>query len=694
MDATTKVLDGYLRKAVNPGNADLDVSALDQFCMTIKNDPKLMALAPQLLAVRIQSGNSREALLALEALEECMETCGREFRSEINKFRFLNELIKLVSKKFDGDRTPREVSERILNILLTWTTKYDNCAKIQEAYKLLKTQGIEHHPQQNVVLKTAPKAATDANRGSLDEKEFAKLRQLINSSKQEDRDKANLLIQNFYRDDERRTQMKHRRLAEVQKAAENTKLLDDMLSQYRQGETTEDELAIYRQIYESCEGMHPTIVKLAEDTQHSEGMLEKIFEVNDSLTQVMDRYRQLILHQAPSNDQPAASTASVNSPSASSTHSKTTSASMNITGSDPLDTLFDISTIPTASSEPARSVFEDLSDIFSATTVSPSTASIAANGIDSVSAPATACSVQSDTILTPLVVNSNGTTGIGGEVPRLMQLAAGSGQNNNKYAELKNLKPALDPTLVNGNGIASKKPSSTGTNSTKLDSSSTGKSILDLDFLVSGIKSTLLAGPSATPAEEIPPPTPEQPLPAIDDDDKVLSLSTPVAENIPEPSFPTPSAVVATPKPEFKSLAEIVIDLDNIQPSQEPSRTVLDDKAGLQITLNFAADHPRPDVTVIVISTINQGRDPIPSFHFDASVRKPCKLRLLDASGASLPGTKPFRPPADGVTQVLLLANPSGEPVDLTCILTYCVGDDPDPVKESIVMKDVPFVRD
>lgn len=226
-----------------------------------------------------------------------METCGREFRSEINKFRFLNELIKLVSKKFDGDRTPREVSERvslsdcnssqlltpsilqILNILLTWTTKYDNCAKIQEAYKLLKTQGIEHHPQQNVVLKTAPKAATDANRGSLDEKEFAKLRQLINSSKQEDRDKANLLIQNFYRDDERRTQMKHRRLAEVQKAAENTKLLDDMLSQYRQGETTEDELAIYRQIYESCEGMHPTIVKLAEDTQHSEGMLGELWNV-------------------------------------------------------------------------------------------------------------------------------------------------------------------------------------------------------------------------------------------------------------------------------------------------------------------------------------------------------------------------------------------------------------------------------
>lgn len=693
MDATTKVLDGYLRKAVNPGNADLDVSALDQFCMTMKNDPKLMTVAPQLLANRIQSGNTREALLALEALEECMETCGREFRSEINKFRFLNELIKLVSKKFDGDRTPREVSERILNILLTWTTKYDNCAKIQEAYKLLKTQGIEHHPQQNIVLKTTPKTPTEA-RGSLDEKEFAKLRQLINSSKQEDRDKANLLIQNFYRDDERRTQMKHRRLAEVQKAAENTKLLDDMLSQYRPGETTEDELAIYRQIYESCEGMHPTIVRLAEETQHSEGMLEKIFEVNDSLTQVLDKYRQVILSQAPLNDQPQSIPTGINSPSSSSTNSKVLSSSLNITGSDPLDTLFDISTIPTAS-EPARSVFEDLSDIFSATTVSPSTASLAAaNGVTVTdSSPSL---VQTDSILTPLVVSSNGSGGVGlVEVPRLMQLAtAGSGLN--KYAELKNMKPALDPTIMNGKSPVTKKPSSTGTNSTKLDSNSasTGKSIPDLDFLVSGIKSTLLAGPTPNAPEEIPAPTTtttNADLLPVDDDDKVLSLSTPVTD-IPEPSFQAAPAPVV--KPEIKSLAEIVIDLDNIQPSRESSRTVWDDKEGLQITLNFAADHPRPDVTVIVISTINQGREPIPSFHFDASVRKPCKLRLLPASGTCLPGTKPFRPPADGITQVLLLANPSGEPVDLTCILTYCVGDDPDPVKESIVMKDVPFVRD
>ncbi|XP_062555897.1 ADP-ribosylation factor-binding protein GGA1 [Armigeres subalbatus] len=679
MDSVT-VLDGYLRKAVNPVNAELDISAIDQFCLTLKKDPSLISSAPSLLASRIQSANSKEALLALDALEECMETCGKEFRSEINKFRFLNELIKLVSKKFDGDKTPKEVSEKILNVLLTWTNKYDNCVKIQEAYNLLKTQGIEHHPQQNVVVKNTSK---NAQRNSLDEKEFAKLRQLIHSSKPEDRDKANLLIQNFYRDDERRTQMKMRRFAELQKVGENIKLLDEMLSQYSPGETSEDELAIIREIFESCEGMHPTIIRLAEETQHSEGMLEKIFEINDNLTQVLDKYRLLILKTPSAEHKPSSS--AISSPTSLSSKA---SYSANINVPDPLDSLFDISTIP-SSSEPARNALDDLSEIFAT--------SISTDGADSkVNASTSSASiVNTDTILTPLVLSNGSNAQIDFLEPMVTNGA-------NKYSGIQGLLQGSSNGYANTNAKIlpthadkTKKPSNSLTNSTKVDSLSGAKTIPDIDVLVSGMKSNLLSQFSAKPSSEDASQSNE--MVSSDDDDKVLNPITPTVEaNIPHVSAPTEPSPAEAPKskPEFKSLAEIVIDLDNIQPSREPSRTVLNEKDGLQITLNFANDHPRSDVTVIVISTINQGRVEIPSFYFDASVRKPCKLRLLPASGTQLPGTKPFRPPADGITQVLLLANPSGEPVDLTCILTYCVGDDPDPIKDSIVMKDVPFVRE
>lgn len=73
---------------------------------------------------------------------------------------------------------------------------------------------------------------------------------------------------------------------------------------------------------------------------------------------------------------------------------------------------------------------------------------------------------------------------------------------------------------------------------------------------------------------------------------------------------------------------------------------------------------------------------------------QPCKLRLLKSSGDFLPGIKPFRPPADDITQVLLLSNPTKNPVNMFCILSYCVGDDVDPVRDPIEVKNLPYLID
>uniref|UniRef100_A0A182J320 VHS domain-containing protein n=1 Tax=Anopheles atroparvus TaxID=41427 RepID=A0A182J320_ANOAO len=704
MDTRT-LLDGYLRKAVNPNNHDLDVSAIDLFCMALKKDPSRMSIARELLVSHIQSTNTKESLLALEALEECMETLGREFRSEINKFRFLNELIKMVSKKYNGDQTPREVSERILNILFTWTNKYDpiDCDKIQEAYNLLATQGIQHRSQQNVIIRSSGSHRTFDERGPVLDKEQQKLRELISSGKPENFEKANLLIQNIYRDEERRTQMKSRRLGELQKVAENTKLLDEMLDQYRAGETSDDGLAVLSEIYESCESAHPTIVRLAEETQHSEEMLEKIFEVNDALTQVLDKYREKVLNQHPPTRSASVPEAS-GEPAASPTmpHMRYIP---NIVGPDPLDTLFDVSSnAPAEGAEggargPAteRSNYDDLSDIFSTS-----------NGIP-------AGGSASQTILLPQTLSSAAT---GNGTANGSQSSAAKDNLQDIHSLLRSISSSTAVSkLTPVGGLTSVKadladsakknsPAATRNGSTNGGIGGTSAmSIPELDSIISGMKATLLSGP--TVAAEETSSTVDRTEPSgtgSEEDDPILAappakLAQPVEKKgqLKKEEVATPAELSADRsgvKQEFKALADIVIDLDSIQPSREPSRTVLDDKDGLQITLNFAADHPRPDVTVIVISTINQGRTEIPSFQFDASVRKPCKLRLLPPSANSLPGTKPFRPPADGITQVLLLANPSGEPVDLTCILTYLVGDDPDPIKESIVMQAVPSVRE
>ncbi|KFB52350.1 AGAP011568-PA-like protein [Anopheles sinensis] len=691
-------------KAVNPSNHDLDVSAIDLFCMALKKDPSKMSIARELLVSRIQSTNTKESLLALEAsaLEECMESLGREFRSEINKFRFLNELIKMVSKKYNGDQTPREVSDRILNILFTWTNKYDpcDCDKIQEAYNLLATQGIQHRSQQNVIVRNSvPHRTLDDRAGPALDKEQQKLRQLISSGKPENFEKANLLIQNIYRDEERRTQMKSRRLGELQKVAENTKLLDEMLDQYRAGETSDDGLAVLSEIFESCESAHPTIVRLAEETQHSEEMLEKIFEVNDALTVVLDKYREKVLNQQTTIIR-----------GGSGTESTTTMPGMrytpNIVGPDPLDTLFDVSgTDPSDRAGGATSVeggttersnYDDLSDIF---------ASAGSNGIASggVLGPSSQSILQPQPLPFAATGNSSvGSQSVGVAKDNLMEIHSLLSSIGNARTAAKIHEGSFMPVKVDD--VKKPPPATLRNGSTNSAASGTSqKTIPELDTIISGMKATLLSGPTVTTEETASVSTdrlePTSSGIGSEEDDPILAAPSVKVQPVDEKESNVPTAMKAGEssggvKQEFKALADIVIDLDSILPSREPSRTVLDDKDGLQITLNFAADHPRPDVTVIVISTINQGRTEIPSFQFDASVRKPCKLRLLPPSATSLPGTKPFRPPADGITQVLLLANPSGEPVDLTCILTYLVGDDPDPIKESIVMQAVPSVRD
>lgn len=71
-----------------------------------------------------------------------MRRCGPSFHAEVGKFRFLNEMIKLVSPKYLGSRTPATVQQMVLKLLHQWTKEYAGEVKIKEAYEMLKKQGV------------------------------------------------------------------------------------------------------------------------------------------------------------------------------------------------------------------------------------------------------------------------------------------------------------------------------------------------------------------------------------------------------------------------------------------------------------------------------------------------------------------------------------------------------------------------
>lgn len=79
---------------------------------------------------------------ALQLLDTCMKRCGPPFHAEVGKFRFLNEMIKLVSPKYLGGRTTTSVRQRVLQLLYAWIREYPRESKIKEAYEMLKKQGV------------------------------------------------------------------------------------------------------------------------------------------------------------------------------------------------------------------------------------------------------------------------------------------------------------------------------------------------------------------------------------------------------------------------------------------------------------------------------------------------------------------------------------------------------------------------
>lgn len=114
---------------------------MEAFLALINKEKDGAHVGVKLIASRIHSQNEKEVLLTLQVLETCMSRCGSSFQAEVGKFRFLNEMIKLVSPKYLGSQTPVNVKQRILQLMYVWTIDYPKEMKIKEAYDMLKKQG-------------------------------------------------------------------------------------------------------------------------------------------------------------------------------------------------------------------------------------------------------------------------------------------------------------------------------------------------------------------------------------------------------------------------------------------------------------------------------------------------------------------------------------------------------------------------
>ncbi|XP_054844502.1 ADP-ribosylation factor-binding protein GGA1 isoform X2 [Eublepharis macularius] len=643
MEAET--LESRINKATNPLNKDLEWDSINAFCDQLNKELEGPPLATRLLAHKIQSPQEWEAIQALTVLEACMKNCGKRFHNEVGKFRFLNELIKVVSPKYLGSRTSEKVKSKILELMYSWMLGLPHEVKITEAYKMLKKQGI---------VKCDPKLPDDApfplppprpkNVIFDDEEKSKMLARLLKSSHPEDLRAANKLIKEMVQEDQKRMEKISKRVNAIEEVNNNVKLLTEMVTNYSKGETTESSEDLMKELYQRCERMRPMLFRLASDTEDNDEALAEILQANDNLTQVINLYKQIVKGEE------------INGETVGGSLRGSTSALLDLSGLD----------MPTAApSYPAIPTFSG-------------------GSIAPVPEQSSSASLLDDELM---------SLGLNDPAPPSAQGMDNGGWNSFQSSGSPEFGTPSLPTGKADAGPPAPTPPTTTSGLDDLDL--LGKTLLQqslppesqqvrwekqppprltLRDLQNKSGSCPSVAPNSTPplfpslSSNLPGALPlpsEQPAPAV----------VPRAPPTPsEAALPT-AGLPASKLPLEISLTNVTVPLESIKPSNILPVTVYD-QHGFRVLFHFAKDSlpDRPDVLVVVISMLSTAPLPIRNIVFQSAVPKVMKVKLQPPSGTELPAFNPIVPPT-AITQVLLLANPQKEKVRLRYKLTFTMAD-------------------
>ncbi|XP_068932552.1 ADP-ribosylation factor-binding protein GGA3 isoform X3 [Petaurus breviceps papuanus] len=629
-EAEGESLESWLNKATNPSNRQEDWEYIIGFCDQINKELEGPQIAVRLLAHKIQSPQEWEAVQALAVLEACMKNCGRRFHNEVGKFRFLNELIKVVSPKYLGDRISEKVKAKVIELLYSWTVALPEESKIKDAYQMLKRQGIVQSdpliPMDRTLIPSPP--PRPKNPVFDDEEKSKLLAKLLKSKNPDDLQEANKLIKSMVKEDEARIQKVTKRLHTLEEVNNNVKLLNEMLVHYSKEDSSEADKELMKELYDQCETKRRTLFKLASETEDNDSSLGDILQASDNLSRVINSYKKIIEGQVINGE---VASLAISAPEGSNPSSN-------------LNTLIDLAELDVSSSPPL---------VLAPQPAAPS------SDIPILPPPPRSCSSS----------QAEASSGTGGGVTNSLSLL----DEELLCLGLADPAPSTAPKESTGNNqwnLYQVGPPAPG----YLISTVGDSSLHQLDVLNQLLEET--KGTSSGLVK----PVSSSFFPGVTS--PIIPSNTPVG---PPVSFPAgPGSPLFQPLPFQQgsplkgnelSLTNVHVPLESIKPSSALPVTAYD-KNGFRILFHFAKECPpgRPDVLVVVVSMLNTAPLPVKSIVLQAAVPKSMKVKLQPPSGIELSPFNPIQPPA-AITQVMLLANPLKEKVRLRYKLTFALGD-------------------
>ncbi|XP_071330468.1 ADP-ribosylation factor-binding protein GGA1-like isoform X3 [Trachinotus anak] len=573
---------------------------------------------------------------ALLVLETCMKNCGKRFHNEVGKFRFLNELIKVVSPKYLGSRSPEPVKKKVLELIYSWTLGLPDEAKISDAYQMLKKQGIiKQDPElpPDKLLNLPPPRPKNAI--FEDEEKSKMLSRLLNSSHPEDLKAANKLIKEMVQEDQRRAEKVSKRVNAIQEVKESVTLLTQLLQDYDSTASNQSNAELIQDLYQRCEKMRPTLFRLASDTEDNDEALAEILQANDSLTHVINLYKQQVKGEI-------------------------------VNGNN---------TLNTQKQTGGRTALLDLSGLDTSPQSPPSFPEFP-TPTDSLNAPSLEMGIS---LLDDELMSLGLSEGTHTSNPPSQPEDSTAWDSFQSSDSIDADTPAAPSLLLSPDPPSHSQPLSSGStpgNSALDELDLLGKTLLQQSLPPEGLqvkwdkqqsKPTLRDLQSKSGANITPNPIPtfasEHPAPQLNSQP---SLGATLLDMSPTHTD-TPAAEI--------TLTDVFVPLESIKPSSLLPVTVFDGHS-LRVLFHFARDSPpsRPDVLVVIISMLSSAPVPVTNINFETTAPKSMAVKLQPPSGTELPAFNPILPPA-AVTQILLLANPNKEKVQLQYRLTFTMGE-------------------
>ncbi|XP_047189809.1 ADP-ribosylation factor-binding protein GGA3-like isoform X1 [Scophthalmus maximus] len=287
--------ESWLHQATDPNNEGDRWDCIQGFYQLVNQETDGPQVAIRLLAHKIQSPQEKEALQAVTVLEACMNNCGKRFHSEAAKYRFLNELIKVLTPKYFGAWTPQSVKEQVIKVLYGWTLWLKDEPKIQEVYGMLKKQGlVKEDPKLPDTLIMAPPPRRSSGSVFDQEDKAELLARLLKSARLEDLETANRLIKETIKEEQEKAEKVQKRDSTLKEVASSTKQLRELLDRHAAAGTSLPPGDDVKALYERCDRLRPGLFRLASDTMDDDDALAQILAANDDLALAVNAYKEQV----------------------------------------------------------------------------------------------------------------------------------------------------------------------------------------------------------------------------------------------------------------------------------------------------------------------------------------------------------------------------------------------------------------